>query len=75
MTRILATAFVLISLGSSSAFAQLAAERAACTADYETYCKGAIPGGGRIINCLAKHKTAPSDACKKVVEMEQKKGL
>jgi hypothetical protein len=75
MTRIAATAFVLISLGSSSALAQLAAERAACTADYEKFCKGTIPGGGRIINCLAKHEATLSDACKKVVEMEQKKGL
>lgn len=50
-----------------SAFAQqlTAEQRAACTGDYEKFCKGTMPGGGRIIACLGSHPV--SDACKKVL--------
>ena len=36
---------------SSAAFAQVltAEDQAACKADFEKYCKGTVPGGGRII--------------------------
>jgi hypothetical protein len=40
-------------------------ERAACQADYDKYCKGTTPGGGRIIACLNKNPV--SEACKKVL--------
>jgi hypothetical protein len=41
---------------SQAAFAQemTAEQRSACMGDYEKYCKGVAPGGGRIIACLAK---------------------
>jgi hypothetical protein len=42
-----------------------AEERAACQADYDKYCKGTMPGGGRIIACLNKNPV--SEACKKVL--------
>jgi hypothetical protein len=42
-----------------------AEERAACQADYDKYCKGTMPGGGRIIACLNKNPI--SEGCKKVL--------
>jgi hypothetical protein len=71
------TRFVVfaIALGfSSAAFAQAltAEQRAACQADYNQYCKGTVPGGGRIIACLNKQRDQISDACKKVLDAQQK---
>lgn len=50
------------------ALAQTAAERAACQADFEKYCPGVQPGGGRIIECLAEHLNELTPACQKVVK-------
>jgi hypothetical protein len=44
-----------------------AEQRAACMGDYDKYCKGTMPGGGRIIACLAKENDKLAPACKKVV--------
>ena len=60
---------------SASAFAQelTAAQRDACMGDYEKYCKSVVPGGGRIIACLAKESDKLAPACKKVLEAAEKK--
>ena len=57
---------------STAALAQeLAAEqRDACKADYDKYCKGTMPGGGRIIACLNKQHDQLADACKKVIDAQ-----
>ena len=41
---------------SEAAFSQelTAEQRSACMGDYQKYCKGTVPGGGRIIACLSK---------------------
>ena len=39
----------------------------ACSADLEKHCKGIQPGGGRLKECLLKHKSALSDACTKTI--------
>jgi hypothetical protein len=50
-----------------------AEQRTACMGDYEKYCKGTMPGGGRIIACLAKQNDQLTPACKKVVADAQQK--
>ena len=52
---------------SGSAFAQTGDGRGACKADYEKYCAGTAPGGGRVVACLNKQLPQLSDACKKVL--------
>ena len=40
--------------------------------DYETFCKGTIPGGGRVLACLSKQGDKLSAACKKIVNAQKK---
>jgi len=58
MLRIVLIATVLCA--SETAFAQelTAEQRSACKGDYEKFCKGTTPGGGRIIACLANRTTS-----------------
>ena len=57
------------------AFAQelTAEQRSACKGDYEKFCSGTMPGGGRIIACLNKAGNQLSPACKKVLLAAEKK--
>jgi hypothetical protein len=52
---------------SGSAIAQTTDQRGACKADYDKYCAGTPPGGGRVVACLNKQLPQLSDACKKVL--------
>jgi hypothetical protein len=36
--------------------------------DFQKYCSGVAPGGGRIIQCLAKQTDKLTPECKKVVQ-------
>lgn len=69
MIRILAATLALGTLTLAPAYAQefSAAQRAACQTDYNTYCKGTMPGGGRVLACLAKNNGKLSASCQKVV--------
>ena len=58
---------LIVSVFSTAALGQTAAERAACSGDAKTFCAGIMPGGGRILSCLAEHKDKISPACAKVV--------
>ena len=49
-----------------------AEQRAACKGDYDKFCKGVMPGGGRIVACLNKERDKLADACKKVVDAQKK---
>jgi hypothetical protein len=62
----IAAALTLLTAGAP-VLAQTAEQRAACEADAKKMCPGIQPGGGRILDCLAKQKDKLSDACKKVV--------
>jgi len=59
---------------STAALAQdmSAEQRAACKADYDKYCTGTMPGGGRIIACLNKQYGQLADGCKKVIDAQKK---
>jgi len=74
MMRIFVIAAAFASLSIVGALAQdfTAEQRAACKGDYETLCKGTIPGGGGILACLNKQHDKLSDACKKIVEAQKK---
>lgn len=63
---------VMFAIVAGNAVAQTAAEQAACKADYQKFCSGVLPGGGRVLECLAKQKDKLSPACQKVVETHQK---
>jgi hypothetical protein len=69
------TLVAIILFISAPAIAQdmTAEQRAACKGDYDKFCKGTMPGGGRIIACLSKRNNKLTDACKKVVADAQKK--
>jgi hypothetical protein len=67
--------FAVLAIGSMTpALAQdfTAEQRAACKGDYETFCKGTIPGGGRVLACLSKQGDKLSAACKKIVNAQKK---
>ncbi|MDQ6436538.1 cysteine rich repeat-containing protein [Mesorhizobium sp. LHD-90] len=70
--KINVVAIALALLAAGNAFAQTAAEREACAADYQKFCSDVAPGGGKILECLAKQKDQLSPACQKVVETHQK---
>ena len=61
-------ALLVFVIGSSGhAVAQTTDQRGACKADYDKYCAGTLPGGGRVVACLNKQQHQLSDACKKVL--------
>jgi hypothetical protein len=65
---------VLVTGFSTAAFAQVLTSemRSACKADFEKYCTGTTPGGGRIIACLNKQRDQLGDACKKALDAQKK---
>jgi hypothetical protein len=73
MIRAILTAALLCVSQSSFAQELTAEQRSACMGDYEKYCKSVVPGGGRIIACLAKESDKITPACKKVLEAAEKK--
>jgi len=69
--------FVVLALGfgfvtAASAQTLTTEQRTACKADFEKYCQGTAPGGGRIVACLNKQRAQISDACRKVVDAQKK---
>ena len=61
-------AVLALAIGCSGpAVAQTTDQRGACKADYDKYCAGTLPGGGRVVACLNKQQHQLSDACKKVL--------
>jgi hypothetical protein len=74
MLRTILAATAMLCLSQAASAQELTAEqRSACMGDYEKYCKGVAPGGGRIIACLAKESDKITPACKKVLAAAEKK--
>ncbi|MGO9134158.1 MAG: cysteine rich repeat-containing protein [Methylovirgula sp.] len=64
MIRHLAACLILIGLITPAAALDQDALKKACHDDYEAFCKGVMPGGGRIIACLHTHDDKLSAQCK-----------
>ena len=47
-------------------------QRSACKQDYEKYCAGTAPGGGRIVACLNKHRDKLAAACQNAIDTRKK---
>lgn len=67
-----AAAIALAAVSAASAQEFSAEQRAACKGDYDQFCKGTMPGGGRVLACLSKNNGKLSAACKKVVAEAKK---
>jgi hypothetical protein len=68
-------AIIVCAIGfSGAAFAQTATadQRGACKTDYEKFCAGIAPGGGRIVACLNKQRDQLTDSCKKALDSQKK---
>jgi hypothetical protein len=65
-----AIAFVVAISGAASA--QSADPRGACKADYDKFCAGIAPGGGKIIACLNAKRDQLSATCKAALDSRKK---
>jgi len=73
MRTILFAGMLILSFLSPAVCQDFTAEqRAACKGDYDKYCKGTVPGGGRVLVCLNKQYARLTEACKKVVNSHKK---
>lgn len=73
MTRTILIAALLGLSGAAYAQDLTAEQRSACMGDYEKFCKGVAPGGGRIIACLSKSSDKLTPDCKRVLTAAEKK--
>ena len=65
-----AIAFVVAFSGATSA--QSADSRGACRADYDKFCAGIAPGGGKIVACLNAKRDQLSATCKAALDSRKK---
>jgi hypothetical protein len=73
ISRILLTGFLMF-VAFTPALAQdfTPEQRAACKSAYEKFCRGTMPGGGRVLACLSKQYAGLSETCKKVVDAQKR---
>jgi len=57
---------------SGSGLAQSADPRGACKADYDKFCSGLAPGGGKIVACLNAKRDQLSATCKAALDSRKK---
>ena len=58
---------------SGVASAQSSDPRGACKADYDKFCAGIAPGGGRVVACLNDKRDQLSATCKAALDSRKKK--
>ncbi len=70
VVAIIAVAIAITS--SMSAWAATPDPRGACKTDYEKFCTGTAPGGGRVVACLMKQRAQLSETCRQVLDSRKK---
>ena len=73
MSKLNFAAFVVVVAISGAASAQSSDPRGACKADYDKFCAGIAPGGGRIVACLDEKRDQLSATCKSALDNRKKK--
>ena len=73
MSKLNFAAIVVAVALSGPASAQSPDPRGACKADYDKFCAGIAPGGGRIVACLDEKRDQLSATCKSALDNRKKK--
>jgi hypothetical protein len=73
MSKLSFAAFVVVVAISGAASAQSSDPRGACKADYDKFCAGIAPGGGKVIACLNAKRDQLSASCKTALDSQKKK--
>ena len=72
MSKSKLAAFAFAVVLSGSALAQSADPRGACKTDYDKFCVGIAPGGGRVVACLEGKRDQLSATCKAALDSRKK---
>jgi serine/threonine protein kinase HipA of HipAB toxin-antitoxin module len=64
--------FAIAFSGAASAQTAQPDPRGACNADYNKFCAGTMPGGGRVVACLNKQHDRLTATCRKVLDAKKK---
>jgi hypothetical protein len=72
MSKLSFAAVALVVAFSGAASAQSSDPRGACKADYDKFCAGIMPGGGKIIACLNAKRDQLSASCKTALDSRKK---
>lgn len=73
MSKLSFVAIALVVAFSGGVSAQSSDQRGACKADYDKFCAGITPGGGKIIACLNDKRDQLSATCKSALDSRKKK--
>lgn len=66
-------AFAILALLTACTAAEAESARQACMADYRKYCAAVQPGGGRIKQCLTRHRAQLSEPCRAALDARMKR--
>ncbi|MBP0113250.1 MULTISPECIES: cysteine rich repeat-containing protein [Bradyrhizobium] len=72
MSKLSFVAIALVIAFSGGVSAQSSDPRGACKADYDKFCAGVAPGGGRVVACLNGKRDQLSAACKTAIDSRKK---